>query len=222
MSPRLRRRIRRWAIGLAVFAALFVLLSNRWVINATDAYLYRDSALLPDNEVGLVLGTSTYTRDGQSNPHFHGRIEAAAQLYQLGKIKRVIASGANPDKHYNEPKRMREALLAAGVPAEAIVMDFAGDRTFDSIARAQIVFGLHRVTLVTQKYHAYRALFLARKMGMKAVAYMAPIHGQKGQGFRHPPREVLARVLAVLDLFVLRTEPRLLGFEETPQPERTE
>jgi len=220
LNPRLRRTLRRWTVGLAVFLALFVLLSNRWVINSTDAYLYKDSAQLPDNEVGLVLGTSTYTRDGQPNPQFHGRIQAAAQLYQLGKIKRIIASGTNPDKRYNEPKRMREALLEAGVPSEAIVMDFAGDRTFDSIARAQIVFGLHRVTLVTQKYHAYRALFLARKMGMKAVAYMAPIQGQKGQGFRHPPREVLARVLAVLDLFVLRTEPRLLGFDETPQEER--
>lgn len=207
MNPILRRRLRRGAWGVLLLVLLVVLLSNRWVINSTDAYLYRDSALLPDNEYGLVLGTSTYTSDGRSNPQFHGRIQAAAELYRLGKVRKLIASGANPDASYNEPKRMREALLELGVPGEAIVTDFAGDRTFDSVARAQRVFGLERVTLVTQRYHGYRALFLARKMGLKAVAYAAPLP-DGSLGNRHPPREVLARPLAVFDLFLLGTEPR--------------
>lgn len=210
MTPRLRRRLRRGAvIALAAVVAL-LLLANRWVINSTDAYLYRDSALMPENEVGLVLGTSSYTSDGKSNPQFHGRIEAAAELYRIGKVRRLILSGANPDSRYNEPKRMQQALLEKGVPLEAITLDFAGDRTFDSIIRAQQVSGLTRVTIITQKYHAYRALFLARKTGLQAVAYMAPMENG-AYGFRHPPREVFARVLAVLDLFVLRTEERLTG-----------
>lgn len=203
MPPRLRRTLRRAALIVLAAAVAFMLLANRWVINSTDAYLYRDSALMPDNEVGLVLGTSSYTSSGKSNPQFHGRIEAAAQLYRLGKVKRLILSGANPDSRYNEPKRMREALIGKGVPSEALTLDFAGDRTFDSIIRAQEVSGLSRVTIVTQKYHAYRALFVARKTGLQAVAYAAPVE-DGGEGFRHPPREVLARVLAVLDLFVLR------------------
>lgn len=204
-------------------AAVVILgLANRWVINSTDAYLYDDSSLMPENEVGLVLGCSPFLRDGGPSPQFHGRMQAAAELYRLGKVRRLIASGANPDSRYNEPKKMREALLELGVPSEAIVMDFAGDSTFDSIARAQVVFQLPRVTIVTQKYHGYRALFLARKTGVQAVAYAAPFAGQSGHGFRHPPREILARLLAVLDLFVLRTQPRLLGPEapsvETPAP----
>jgi vancomycin permeability regulator SanA len=73
---------------------------------------------------------------------------------------------------------------------------------------ARIVYGLSRLTIITQRYHSYRALFLARKSGMKAVAFSAPSEGVVGPGFRHPPREVLARLLAVLDLFVLQTEPR--------------
>jgi SanA protein len=103
---------------------------------------------------------------------------------------------------------MREALLEKGVPSHAMVLDYAGDSTFDSIARARIVYGLSRLTIITQRYHSYRALFLARKSGMKAVAFSAPSEGVVGPGFRHPPREVLARLLAVLDLFVLQTEPR--------------
>ena len=197
-----------------VAALLIVLLSNRWVINSTDAYLYADASLMPENEVGLVLGCSPFIATGKPSPQFHGRMQAAAELYRQGKVKRLILSGANPDSTYNEPKKMREALLERGVPSEAMTLDFAGDSTFDSIARAQIVYGLSRVTIITQKYHSYRALFLARKSGLQAAAFSAPIEGQIGPGFRHPPREVLARVLAVLDLFVLQTQPRSQRHEE--------
>lgn len=208
MQPRLRRTLRRATAIALVVAVVFLLLANRWVINSTDAYLYRDSALMPDNEVGLVLGCSSYTSSGKPNPQFYGRIEAAAQLYRQGKVKRLILSGANPDSRYNEPKRMQEALIEQGVPLEALTLDFAGDRTFDSVIRAQQVSGLQRVTIITQKYHAYRALFVARKTGLQAVAYAAPVE-DGGEGFRHPPREIFARVLAVLDLFVLRSELRV-------------
>jgi SanA protein len=85
-----------------------------------------------------------------------------------------------------------------------MVLDFAGDSTYESVTRAKVVFGLEQVTIITQKYHAYRALFLARKMGVRAVAYQAPTDGVPGPGFRHPPREVFARVAAVFDVLVYR------------------
>ena len=204
MNPRLQRRLRRgfwW--GLAVFVVV-VYSSNRWVINSTDSALYKDSSLLPDNEVGLVLGCSPFVSSGNPNPQFHGRMKAAAELFRLGKVKRLILSGANPDQRYNEPKKMREALLELGVPSEAMVLDAAGDSTYESVTRARTVYGLAEVTLVTQKYHSYRALFRARKTGLRAVAYQAPIEGVKGPGFRHPPREVFARVAAVFDILIYR------------------
>ncbi len=204
MNPRLQRRLRRslyW--GLALFVVV-TWLSNRWVINSTDSALYKDSSLLPDNEVGLVLGCSPFVSSGKPNPQFHGRMKAAAELFRLGKVKKLILSGANPDQRYNEPKKMREALLELGVPSEAMVLDAAGDSTYESVTRARTVFGLTEVTLVTQKYHSYRALFLARKTGLRAVAYQAPTDGVKGPGFRHPPREVFARVAAVFDILVYR------------------
>jgi SanA protein len=204
VNPRLRRRLRRGAAWGAGLLALIVVLSNRWVINSTDSQLYKNSSLMPENEVGLVLGCSPFARNGKSNPQFHGRMQAAAELYRLGKVRRLILSGANPDSRYNEPKKMREALLELGVPSEAMVLDFAGDSTYESVTRAGVVFGLDQVTIVTQKYHAYRALFLARKTGLGAVAYQAPIEGVSGPGFRHPPREVLARVAAVFDVLIYR------------------
>jgi SanA protein len=214
VNARLKRRLRRGAAWSVLLFGLILLGANRWVVNSTNAYVYSDSALMPENEVGLVLGCSPFASDGKSNAQFHGRMDAAAELYRLGKVKRLILSGANPDSHYNEPKKMRDALLERGVPSEAMTLDFAGDSTLDSIVRAGLVFDLTRMTVVTQKYHAFRALFLARKSGISAVAYSAPIDGKQGVEFRHPPREVLARLLAVLDIFVLKTEPAVTGPRE--------
>lgn len=218
---RRKRRLRKLMIGVAVFVVLFVLLCNRWVINSTDAYLYKDFALLPQNDVGIVLGTSSYTREGEPNPQFHARVQAAVELYRLGKVKHLIVSGANPDSTYNEPRRMWQELTKAGIPARDITMDFAGFRTLDSLARAQHVFGLERCTVITQRYHAFRAVFLGKKLGMKVAAFVAPIAPGGDYGNRNPVREIFARVKAVLDLFVLRTQPRFLGAPEPipPKPE---
>jgi SanA protein len=200
-----------WSLGLFV---LLVVLCNRWVINSTDAYLYTNYALLPENDVGIVLGTSSYTREGESNPQFNERLRAAAELYRMGKVKHLIVSGSNPSENYNEPKRMRQALIKAGVPEKVITMDFAGFRTLDSLARAQHVFAVSRCTIITQRYHAYRAVFLGKKLGMRVAAFVAPAGPNQDYGRRNPPREIFARVKAVLDLFVLRTKPRFLGAPE--------
>lgn len=210
----IRRTIRRWIyIGLGVLVFLIWLL-NHWVINNTYSYVYSSWSLLPENNVGLVLGTSPYTSDGQSNPQFIGRVEAAAQLYHLGKVKHLLVSGANPDKTYNEPRAMWQALIKRGVPQSAITMDFAGLRTFDSVARAQLVFGINRLTIITQKYHAYRAVFIGKKLHMQVVAYAAPGGDALGLFSRTRIREVLARVKAVLDIFLLNTAPKFTGKPE--------
>ena len=191
------RRVTKWVLVLVFLVAL---LTNRWVINSTSAYVYDNWAVLPPNDVGLVLGTSPYTRSNRPNPHFQGRIDAAAKLYQLGKVRHLLLSGANPDHTYNEPKRMQEALIAAGVPTEAMTLDYAGDRTYDSVARAGVVFGLKRYTIITQDYHAPRAVFLARKLGQDVIAFTAPYEGPEMFTWRIVAREWLARVRAAFEV----------------------
>lgn len=216
---KLKRRwgqmLRRWLLTGGLTALALVALINNWVVNNSEAYVYDNWALLPDNEVGLVLGTSSYTRGGEANPQFYSRIQAAVQLYQLGKVKRLIVSGANPDSSYNEPKLMRRELLKAGIPSEAIQMDFAGFRTFDSIARAQAVFGLDRFTVITQTYHAYRAVFIAKKLHLGVAAYAVPGESP-GPLSRNKLREMFARVKAVLDIYVLLTEPKVSNEPQKP------
>lgn len=209
-----KRVIRRWiyiGIGILVF---LIWLINHWVINNTYSYVYSNWSLLPENNVGLVLGTSRYTQDGKPNPQFIGRVNAAAQLYHLGKVRHLLVSGANPSKNYNEPRAMWQALVKRGVPQSAITMDFAGFRTFDSVARAQLVFGLNRLTIITQRYHAYRAVFIGKKLHMQVCAYAAPGGKDLGLLSRTRIREVLARVKAVLDIYVLDTTPRFTGQQE--------
>jgi SanA protein len=210
VRPRTKRAIWRWLFIAVGVALLLILLGNRWVINSTDAYIYDNWSLLPENDVGIVLGTSTYTRGGKPNPHFQGRIRAAVELYQIGKVKKLIVSGANPDSTYNEPRKMWQELTKAGVPAADITMDFAGFRTLDSIVRAREVFGLTRVTVITQKYHAYRAVFIGKKLGLGIVAYAVP-GDEPGLDARLYVREWLARFRTILDIFLLKTEPKFLG-----------
>lgn len=214
MRASVRRAIRRWLVAGALAFVLFVLLCNRWVINSTDAYVYTDWALMPENEFGVVLGTSRYASDGKPSQEFQGRIRAAAELYQLGKVRHLIVSGANPDASYNEPRAMWRELVKLGVPETSITMDFAGFRTFDSVVRANAIFGQMRFTLISQRYHDYRAVFIGKKLGLGVVAYAAPANAQGAYGMRHPPREVFARCKAVLDVFLLNTQPRFLGEPE--------
>lgn len=208
-----RRRLRRSLSWAAVLALAIVALVNNWVVNNSEAYVYANWSLLPDNEVGLVLGTSPFTRSGKPNPQFYGRIEAAVQLYQLGKIRKIIVSGANPDSTYNEPRQMWRELTKAGIPSQAITMDFAGVRTFDSISRAKAVFNLEQMTVITQEYHAYRAVFIAKKLNIRVAGYAAT-SDSIGAFSRTYIREVFARVKAVLDIYVLSTEPKFLGGPE--------
>lgn len=219
MKRSLRRRLRRGLQITAVLVVVLIALINNWVINNSEAYVYSNWSLLPDNDVGLVLGTSPYTRGGKPNPQFYGRIEAAVQLYQLGKIKHLIVSGANPDSTYNEPRQMWRELTKAGIPSQVITMDFAGFRTFDSITRAQAVFNLDRITVITQQYHAYRAVFIAKKLHIRVVGYAAA-SDEIGVFSRTYWREVFARVKAVLDIYLLNTAPKFIG-EQQPIPAET-
>lgn len=218
------RRIRRlliWTPPLLLGAAVaFCVLANHRVVTSARPYIYTEIDALPVNRVGLVLGTSTYTRSGSNNLLFDYRMAAAADLYREGKVQHLLVSGANPDASYNEPRMMYRELIGEGVPHDAITMDFAGFRTLDSIIRAREVFGLEKFTILSQRYHDYRAVYIARSKGLDAIAYAVPEQTEQ-QSPRTWWREFFARVRAVLDIRLLGTQPRFLGepVEIAPAPD---
>jgi SanA protein len=205
--------MRRWIIcgaRLACMSVLVVVASNIWVVDATKRRVFANIADVPANDVGLLLGTGKTTKGGWTNPHFENRVRAAAELYQTGKINHLLVSGDNHAAGYDEPTNMKNALVAAGVPASAITLDYAGFRTLDSVIRAKKVFGLDRLTVISERFHNYRALFIARRYGIEAVAYCAeevPLR----YSLKTKARECAARLKAIFDLYVLHTQPHFLG-----------
>ena len=207
--------LRRLLLIIASLSGVCVLLlaaANAWLIISAGPLVTETSGLQP-RPVALVLGTSNYSAEGRTNRHFTGRVDAAAELYHQGVVEHILASGANPEIYYNEPQRMLEALQQRGVPAEAITLDYAGRRTLDSLIRARRVFQLDSVIVVSQPYHLYRALYLARAQGLDVQAFAASGPPWSAR-WTVELREVLARLLAVLDIEVLGTGAEVLGEPE--------
>lgn len=129
------------------------------------------------NKAGLLLATSPITPDGAHNYYFDNRIKAADELYKAGKIDFIIASGGDYTQTQkngcNDPQAILDSLVARGVPADRIILDYEGTRTLNSIAKAGQIYNLESMTLISQKYHNERAIYLADKYGIKAIGYNA-------------------------------------------------
>jgi SanA protein len=205
--------VRWWFLGLVfllVLTALGVWLSSAWVERNAAGLLYSSVTDVPENRVGLVLGTSKNAPSGGPNLFFEARMDAAAELFRAGKVQNLIVSGDNSTAAYNEPADMRDALVARGVPENRIFLDYAGFRTLDSVIRARAIFGQERLTIISQAFHNERAVFIAQRRGIEAVGFNARDVGGAA-GARVGFREVLARVQVVLDLYVLDTQPKFYG-----------
>jgi len=205
--------VKAWLILACIAVVLVIALiagSNYYIIRQTSGRIYTDWNQVPANDVGLVLGTSQYMRNGSDNLFFHYRMDAAAELYHKGKIRHIIVSGDNHVLSYNEAYAMMKALIERGVPKNKITCDYAGFRTLDSVVRCKEVFGQRNVTIISQEFHLQRALFIADHYRMNTVGFAA---GEVT--FRQSPatryREYFAKCKAVLDLFVLNKKPKFLG-----------
>lgn len=207
------RRLRVVLTILALLVAVLMLCANLWVVISTEDKVFTNIDSLDGHNVALVLGTSKKLSSGASNPFFENRIKAAAELFHKGKITHFILSGDNRARNYNEPLEMKKSLIKLGVPDSAITLDYAGLRTLDSIVRSKEIFGQEKITIITQSFHSYRALFISNYYNIDAVALVAK-NSTTEASFRVYVRECFARTKAVLDLYVLNTSPRHLGEKE--------
>ncbi|MBV4359774.1 SanA/YdcF family protein [Pinibacter aurantiacus] len=199
-----------WAALIAVVIAVaFVFLANASIKSAASNKLYNDTASIPYNKVGLLLGCSKLLSNGYPNLYYQYRIDAAADLLKAGKIKYLVISGDNGRKEYNEPEDMRNDLIGRGIDSSVIILDYAGFRTFDSVVRLKEIFGQQSVTVISQQFHNERAIFIAEKEGIDAIGYNAK-DVVKYAGFKTKQREKLARCKAYID-YLIGTKPRYLG-----------
>ncbi len=225
-----KKRFLWFKLGALPFLLLgaFVLFCNLWVVLSTKSRVFDSIADIQANPIGLVLGTSKKVAPNQPNQHFEHRLAAAAELYRGGKVRHLLVSGDRDSRYYNEPRDMTTKLLSLEVPKEAITPDNSGYRTLDSIVRAKKIYGLDRVTIISDGFHVNRALFVAQKEGLEAVAFASqPVRLKYSLKVRL--REYLARVLVVLDLYLFDTQPNEMGdpvsiavssVSQAPMPDR--
>ena len=201
-------------IKLALLGSfLAVVFAGHYIAGQTRDRLYSEIGDVPRREVAVLLGTSRFLSSGEPNPYFEHRVEAAAELYHNERVTRILASGDRRHASYNEPAAMRDALLARQVPDSAIMMDYGGLSTLDSVARIKHVYGFDDVVIVSQRFHNERALYIAAEYGVSAIGYNAQ-GVSRIWGIRTELREYLARVKALLDLHVFHTAPLLEPGEE--------
>lgn len=205
------KRKKTWFILFAlILICLVTVIACNYIINKNaKGKLFTDAKTIPFNKVGLLLGTSKKLSNGYGNLYYNYRIEAATQLFKEGKIKYLVISGDNSRKEYSEPEDMRADLIAAGIDSSLIFLDYAGFRTFDSMVRLKEIFSQDSVTIISQQFHNERALYMACKEGITAIAFNAKDVSAQ-YGFMVQMREKLARVKVFVD-YLLGKKPKFLG-----------
>ena len=168
--------------------------------------------------VAIVFGAGLL-RDGSPTPVLRDRVETAAELYFAGKVQKLLMSGDNRFVEYNEPAAMRAYALELGVPDDAIVLDYAGRRTYDTCYRAKEIFGVDQALLVTQRFHLPRALVICNGLGIEGQGVSADrrVYRRASLGIWNL-RELPATLVAFIDTFITRPLP-VLGDKEPIFPE---
>lgn len=210
------RKIIRWltrTLSILTVLGLAALLLPRLITALNAAQRIYPPEEVPARPVAIVFGAGLW-RDGSPTPVLRDRVATAVGLYFAGKVDKLLMSGDNTTLYYNEPGAMREYALELGMPDEAIVLDYAGRRTFDTCYRAKAIFGVQSAILVTQDFHLPRALYICDALYLDAVGVSADI-----QPYRRSSlliwnlRELFATLTALVDVHILHPLPVLGKYE---------
>ena len=205
----LKKRLLIIAAALAALAAGTVFVPDIIVVSsAKDRIITADEAAeLENTDCVLVLGAGV--RNGNPTPMLRDRLITGISLYESGAAPKIIMSGDHGREDYDEVNVMKSYAVENGVPDSDVFMDHAGFSTYDSVYRAKAVFEADSIIIVTQKYHLYRALYIAERLGVNAVGVSADLDDYSGQ-LKRDLREIAARDK---DFFscLFKPEPKYLG-----------
>ena len=209
---KIKKRTRRallTAALLIVLCAAAPFAVNAYVTGSTaEEILSAEEAADESADCVLVLGAYVYP-DGTLSDMLEDRVKTGIELYKNGAAKKLLFSGDHGRKNYDEVNAMKAYALEQGVPEEDIFLDHAGFSTYESVYRAGAVFEVKKVIIVTQKYHLYRALYAAERLGLEAVGVDGALRRYVGQD-RQDVREFLARNKDFLSC-IFQPKPTYLG-----------
>ncbi len=202
------RKLLRFTLGMTVLAGVGLLAPRAYTLLRYRSAIYAPAGA-PDGRVAVVFGAGLL-RGGRPTPVLYDRVATAAELYHSGKVSRLLLSGDNRFVDYNEPGAMWQAARELGVPAEALILDYAGRSTYDTCYRARAIFGLRQAVLVTQSFHLPRALFLCEALGLEAVGVSADRRSYLPRSLAYwNLRETFATAAALWNVVVARPTPVL-------------
>lgn len=168
---------------------------------------------VPEQPVAVIFGAWIFP-DGTPSAMLADRVKMGVQLYAAGKVKALLLTGDNHITSYNEPESMRQYALPLGVPDSALVLDYAGFRTYDSCYRARDIFKVGQAVLVTQAFHLDRALLTCNQLGIESVGVAADVVRPEGYARSNllvsQVREFPSTAFTLIDLLIGR-KPTFLG-----------
>ena len=193
-----------------LLAVLLVSVLNIYVktVSGTRILSIEEAADLSDVDCIIVLGCQVRP-DGSLSDMLHDRLYRSVELYQAGVSEKLLVSGDHGGLYYNEVGAMKRFATENGVPSENVFMDHAGFSTYETMYRAKEIFQARKVVIVTQEYHLYRAVYIAKQLGMEAYGVSSDLRTYIGQSKRDV-REILARCKDVA-MCIFKPEPTYLG-----------
>lgn len=200
----------RTVLVLGVLGAVAVLSINLWVTGTVSDRILTEEQVssLEDVDCIVVLGCQVRA-DGTPSHMLEDRLRRGVALYELGGAGKLLMSGDHGTTGYDEVDTMKRYAVDAGVPSENVFMDHAGFSTYETMYRAKAIFGAKKILVVTQKYHLYRAVYIAKALEMEAYGVAADYRSYSGQ-FSRDVREVLARVKD-FGMTIVKPTPTYLG-----------
>ena len=203
------KKILKYGITIIIIIVIIVLGINLYVKKSTSKQIINENncAKLSDVDCIIILGAGIW--EDKPSPMLEDRLLEGIKLYQNNVSDKIIMSGDHGRKEYDEVNIMKNYAIEKGIPSENIFMDHAGFSTYESIYRARDIFKAKKIVIVTQKYHLYRALYIANQLGIEAYGVGADPRQYVGAAYREL-REILARDKDFVKC-IFKPEPTYLG-----------
>lgn len=210
IKNKLIKRLLLILFSVFLTAALAVIIINAAVTLSVKSSIVTLEEASEMTEVDCILVLGCFVRpDGSPSHMLEDRIKMGIELYKNGSSQKLLMSGDHGRAEYNEVGKMKECAIESGIPSYDIFMDHAGFSTYESLYRAKEIFGVSKIIIVTQEYHLYRALYIARSLGIEAYGVSSDYRTYGGQTMRDI-REIAARVKD-FGSCIIRPKPTYLG-----------
>ena len=203
------KKIIKYSIIIVLFILIMIISINLYVIAMTKKHINKIEELELTKDIDCILILGAGVRGNNPSPMLEDRLITGIDLYNQGISNKIIVSGDHGKKHYDEVNVMKNYLQENNIPSENIFMDHAGFSTYDSIYRVKEIFKAKKIVIVTQEYHLYRALYLAKKLDIEAYGISANRREYQFQ-LKRDIREMAARVKDFFKV-IIKPQPKYLG-----------